>query len=243
MLPSTLTLDLISQAFHNNNQTTSILHNITVQFHQNKSYAITGASGTGKSTLLHIIAGLNAPTTGHVYYNSVEIHALAQQKKALFLNNSIGLVFQSSHMIKELTIIENVMLPGLIAHKHKTDIKKRAVMLLEKTGLSHHIHSRPGELSGGQLQRAALARALMNKPAFLIADEPTGNLDTQTGHIILNLMLEYHKKENIGLIISSHDTIVVAHMDEIFELKNGSLHQQTDSTIKCYQQKKFLEKQ
>lgn len=243
MNKSQLQLVSVSKSFIHNNQTVSIFNNINATFTQGNSYAITGKSGIGKSTLLHLIAGLDTPTTGSIFFNAIQLNALSSQQHATFLNTYIGFVFQSSHMIKELSILENVMLPGLITNTPTQQLKEKALQLLEKVGLSHKIHSAPGELSGGQQQRATLARALINEPAFLIADEPTGNLDNHTSTMIIELLLSCHKEWRMGLIVSSHDLSVVHSMNEIFELKNATLQPQPKDNTLCFQQKKFSPEQ
>src|SRR5579871_4083476 len=191
-----LHLNSITKTFN----TKTILNNITFTFEQNQTYAITGASGVGKSTLLHLIAGLDKPTHGTVFFNGVSLSTMSHTQYYSFLNKSVGFVFQSSHLIKELSIIENIMLPGLIHNNNRAELIKKAQSLLDAVGLSHCMHSSPGELSGGQQQRAALARALINEPAFLIADEPTGNLDNQTAQAMVHLLMNCYKQWHMGII-------------------------------------------
>jgi lipoprotein-releasing system ATP-binding protein len=243
MTKSILQLSSISKTFTQDKQVITVLNDISATFRQGNTYAIMGVSGSGKSTLLHLIAGLDTPTTGIVYYNGLNINSVSFKKNSFFLNRSIGLVFQSSHMIKELTVIENIMLPGLIRQYHTSELRKKACMFLEKVGLLHKINSFPGELSGGQQQRVALARALINEPSFLIADEPTGNLDANTGKTMIELLIDCHKEWGMGIIITSHDAFVIEKMNIVFNLYNGTLTlQHKDSTL-CIPQKKFLEKQ
>ena len=220
---ATLTLNSISKNFRQGNQTITVLNNIDISFMQGKTYAITGLSGSGKSTLMHIIAGIDTPSNGTVTFNSTAINTLPAQKLSQHLNKSVGLVFQSPHLIKELSVLENVMLPGMIGNYEKKALTAKAHLLLEQVGLADKIHSTPRTLSGGQQQRAALARALINNPAFLIADEPTGSLDSATGKTIINLILACQNEWGMGVIISSHDEYVTEHMNEIYELTNGKL--------------------
>jgi lipoprotein-releasing system ATP-binding protein len=200
-----------------------VLKGISVTFGQGKSYAITGVSGSGKSTLVHLLAGLDAPTQGIVSYDNQDINQLSESQKSIFLNKTIGLVFQYPYLIKELTIRENVMIKGLIAHGHTKEIELEAQSLLQNVGLAQKADAYPGQLSGGQQQRVALARALMNKPKFLLADEPTGNLDPQTAQAILDLISKAQKEWGMGLIISSHDAFVTKRMETIYEVVNGLL--------------------
>lgn len=223
MQRATLATRHVSKKFIQGNQELIVLNNIDSLFLQEKSYAITGISGSGKSTFIHIIAGLDTPTDGTVLFNDVSLQSLNAYDLAQFLNKSIGLVFQSPHLLRELSVIENVMLPGLINGQKKSDCANKALELLHKVELAHKKNSKVGELSGGQQQRVAIARALFNEPAFLIADEPTGNLDLATGKTIVDLLLACQQEWGMGLIISSHDNYVSEKMDEIYTLNQGTL--------------------
>lgn len=243
MNKAVLKLSSVSKIFNHNEHHTTILKDISVEFVQGCLYAIRGASGAGKSTLLHIIAGLDAPTSGSIFFNNRALHVLNPREYAEHLNTTIGLMFQSAYLIKELTVMENVMLPGLIKKNGVVDSKKKAINFLERVGLSDKLDSFVGELSGGQQQRVTLARALMNEPLFLIADEPTGNLDTYTGNAVIDLIIECQKKWGMGVIISSHDAYVSEKMEVILELNNGALIQHNNDKTICYPQKKSLQKQ
>ncbi len=225
MQNSTLATQGISQNFIQGQESIIVLDNIDVLFTQEKSYAITGISGSGKSTFMHILAGLETPSSGTVLFNHKVLNTLSPSAHSHFLNTSIGLVFQSPHLLGELSVLENVILPGLINGKTKDECQLRAEGLLKKVGVFEKKDSKPGELSGGQQQRVAIARALFNQPAFLIADEPTGNLDLATGKAIIDLLLSCHDEWGMGIIISSHDDYVTERMDEIFILSKGKLTQ------------------
>jgi ABC-type lipoprotein export system ATPase subunit len=214
----------VRKSFQQGAHSLPVLHDISASFAPGHSYAITGASGSGKSTLLHLLAGLDAPCSGSVSFNNVDLHALGAQQKNIFLNKTIGLVFQSPYLIKELSVLENVMLKGLIAGTRFADCKKEAQELLYTVKLEDKLAAYPGQLSGGQQQRVALARALMNKPLFLLADEPTGNLDAQTGELIVELLLTVQKAWGVGLIVSTHDRDITQQMRTRYELQNGLLH-------------------
>jgi lipoprotein-releasing system ATP-binding protein len=214
----------ISKQFIQGNQQITVLKNITCRFEQNKSYAITGISGSGKSTFIHILAGLDTPTTGTILFNNNSLQLFSSAELKQFLNKSVGLVFQSPHLLKELSVIENIIIPGLINGCSRHHCEKKAIELLKKIELLNKKDSKIGELSGGQQQRIAIARALFNEPAFLIADEPTGNLDIATGKNIVDLMIACQKEWGMGIIISSHDEYVAEKMNEIYELKEGILH-------------------
>ena len=213
----------IYKEFYVQNQQENVLNGISATFEQGKTYGITGVSGTGKSTFLHILAGLEEPTSGHVLFNGKNIFQLDNKERNLFLNKKIGLLFQQPYLIKELSVLENVMVPGLIAQKPFEDCKKRAQLLLQQVGIEHKKNQLPMTLSGGQQQRVALARALFNEPTFLLADEPTGNLDIQTGKKMIELLLSLVEQNNMGLIVSSHDEYVAEQMQQVFVLRDGLL--------------------
>ncbi len=201
----------------------TVLKDISITFTQPQSYAITGHSGTGKSTLMHILAGLDQPTEGSVWFNNLEISRMSEHEKSYFLNKSVGLLFQQPHMIKELSVIENVKMPAVIAGLASDQADREANGLLARVGLVDKAHEKPGALSGGQQQRAALARALINRPQFLLADEPTGNLDEQTAHLIVDLLLDLQEEWGMGIIVSTHDSYVAQKMDHILELNEGKI--------------------
>ncbi len=213
----------ISKTFTQGTQEITVLKDIDSTFVQKKSYAITGISGSGKSTLIHILAGLDSPTTGTVLFNNSSLQTFSPAQREQFLNKSIGLVFQSPHLLKELSVIENIIIPGLINGRTRNDCEKKGIELLKKIELIAKKDSKIGELSGGQQQRVAIARALFNEPAFLIADEPTGNLDLATGKSIIDLLLICQEEWDMGIIISSHDEYVAQKMDEVYELNEGML--------------------
>jgi len=158
-----------------------------------------------------------------VIYGTEDINALSEAKKSIFLNKTIGLVFQYPYLIKELTVLENVMIKGLIAGQEAKASAREGRELLRNVGLESKANAYPGQLSGGQQQRVALARALKNRPQFLLADEPTGNLDPQTAQRILDLIMQAQKEWGMGLIISSHDTFVTERMETVYEMVDGSL--------------------
>jgi lipoprotein-releasing system ATP-binding protein len=200
-----------------------ILKGITARFEQGERYAITGVSGAGKSTFLHILAGLDAPTAGSVLFNGEDINAVTSAKRSQFLNESLGLIFQSPYLIDELSVVENVALKGLIANQTYDEAIQRAHELLKIIGLSQKAESLPATLSGGQQQRIAILRALFNKPPFLLADEPTGNLDERTGKDIVDFLIDCQKQWHMGIIVSSHDPYVAQKMEHKLQLHDGLL--------------------
>lgn len=223
MNKSVLSLHSVSKTFKQGNLLLEVLKKINAQFVQQNTYAITGASGSGKSTLLHILAGLEDPTSGTVSFNGTKITHLQAKAKEQFFNKDLGLIFQLPYLINELTVLENVMLKGIIKGMNQSECKKRAFTLLEQLSIQDKALSFPQVLSGGQQQRVAIARALLNQPLFLLADEPTGNLDEKTGRDLIDLLLTYQKDYGMGVIISSHDTYVTQKMEVVMILKDGLL--------------------
>lgn len=201
----------------------TVLHDVSVAFERGVSYAIKGASGTGKSTLLHLLAGLDNPSEGIIEYNGHDIAHFDQYEKDNFLNKEIGMVFQFPYLIQELSVLENVILKGLVAGEPLPELEIAGIALLENVGLAAKAHQAPATLSGGQQQRVALARALFNKPSFLLGDEVTGNLDPQTGSKIIDLIKQAQHTWRMGVILTTHDDYVATHMDHIFELIDGRL--------------------
>ena len=200
-----------------------VLDEISTIFQKGRSYALVGVSGAGKSTLLHIIAGLDEPTDGTVCFDDLSYTQLTSTQKERLRNRSLGMIFQTPYLIDELTILENVMIKGLIGGLHHRFCREHAQNLLATVGLSDKLHSYPSELSGGQQQRVAIARALLNKPDFIIADEPTGNVDAQTAQEIVELLLSCTQQRSMGLIISSHDMNIAYRMGTILQLDQGNL--------------------
>ncbi|MBI2353307.1 ABC transporter ATP-binding protein [Candidatus Dependentiae bacterium] len=200
-----------------------IFHDITLSFDRDKSYAIMGASGSGKSTLLHMLAGIEMPTNGSIFYDEYDLIFCHADKMLQFLQASIGIVFQQPLLIQELSVLENCMLKYIISDKIENEHKNRAMKLLEQVGLEEKADCMPSMLSGGQQQRIAIVRAIMNKPQFLLADEPTGNLDKVAGAQILNLLFHYQKQFHMGLIISTHDMSIAQQCDYIVVIESKQL--------------------
>lgn len=199
--------------------TKKILDTVSFECEQKKTYALSGASGSGKSTLMHICAGLDVPTAGDVLIGSRSIFSYTLQERA----QKIVLVTQKPLLIKELNVLENCMLAGQVLGLSEHEARTRSLQYLNAVGLSGLENMQIGALSGGQQQRLAVARALVVKPAFLLADEPTGALDEHTGQQLIALLLDVQKKEGMGLLISSHNPAVIAQMEVVFALKDGIL--------------------
>lgn len=185
--------------------------------------AVVGTSGAGKSTLLHILGTLDSPTSGVVRIDGVDVQTLSQKQLAHFRNQTIGFVFQFHYLLPEFTALENVCMPAMIAGHNRTDATVYAKSLLERVGLEARMDHRPGELSGGEQQRVALARALMMRPRLLLADEPTGNLDTQTGNAIHELMVELNQERGMTMVVVTHNEDLANRLPRRFHMQDGRL--------------------
>ena len=199
-----------------------ILRGVSFAIPRRAWVAIMGPSGSGKSTLLGILAGLDTPDSGQVSIDGVDITHMDESKLARFRNEKIGMVFQSFNLIPTLTALENVEVP-LFASRSTARSTARAKRMLELVGLSDRLNHRPNQLSGGQQQRVAIARALVNEPNLLIADEPTGNLDSTTGEAILNLFDELRRELGLTIVIATHDAAVAQRVDGILQMVDGQL--------------------
>jgi putative ABC transport system ATP-binding protein len=199
-----------------------ILKGISFQIMSGEFVSIVGPSGSGKSTLLGIIAGLDNPTTGQVLIDGVNITRMSEGKLAVVRNSKIGMIFQAFNLIPTLTAQENVEVP-LYVGKHKGSPSTRAQKLLELVGLSHRLTHRPSQLSGGEQQRVAIARALATDPAFVIADEPTGNLDAKNGENVLKLIADLRSQTGKTFIIATHDPVVASHADRAIRIVDGKV--------------------
>lgn len=183
--------------------------------------AIMGASGSGKSTLLHLLGGLEKASGGEVVLDGVNINQVNAGKLARLRNKSLGFIYQSHHLLGEFTVLENVAMPLLIGGESVSQARVRAAELLQRVGLGHRIEHKPGELSGGERQRAAVARALINKPCLVLADEPTGNLDSKTANQVYQLMLELNQELNVCFLVVTHDHDLAARMGKVLHMEDG----------------------
>jgi lipoprotein-releasing system ATP-binding protein len=185
--------------------------------------AIVGESGVGKSTLLHLLGALDRPNAGRIVFDGHDVFDGSEAEMAAFRNREIGFVFQFHHLLGDFTALENVMLPSLIARESRGAARARATELLERVGLSHRLSHRPGELSGGEQQRVAVARALARRPRLLLADEPTGNLDPATGEGVQQLLLELNRECGSALVVATHSARLAAAMRRTLRLVDGQL--------------------
>ena len=202
-----------------------VLRGIDLTLEGQESIAVVGASGVGKSTLLHILGTLERPSDGEVTYGGVNVFDFDEQQLAAYRNRTIGFVFQFHHLLSEFTALENCMLPALIGRKNKKESKERAEFVLDLVGLSHRLHHRVGELSGGEQQRVAVARALVLNPKVLLADEPTGNLDTNSSRNIHELLLSLNQEQNVSLVVVTHNMELAGMMQRQLQMKDGLLNE------------------
>ena len=199
----------------------TILHPTTLTIAAGRAVAITGPSGSGKSTLLGLIAGLDAPTSGRIRLDGVDITSLSEEALARLRGEKVGIVFQFFHLLPSLTAYENVLVPMEIAGRRDAAARARARLAeVGQTGRGHHF---PSQLSGGEQQRVAIARALANDPPILLADEPTGNLDTATGHQVIDLLVQMHRTRGRTLVLVTHDPELAARVDEVIALRDGRI--------------------
>lgn len=202
---------------------TPVLSNVNLTINAGDRIAIVGSSGSGKSTLLHLLGGLDTPTSGDIEVLGQSLADLSVRKLSQLRNQSLGFVYQFHHLLPEFSAVENVAMPLVIGGQKPADAKAEAEKLLEKVGLGHRLGHKPSELSGGERQRAALARALITRPACLLADEPTGNLDHRTAEGIFDLIMELNQQMNTALVIVTHDRQLAARMDTAYTLIDGEL--------------------
>ncbi|MEJ5366172.1 MAG: ABC transporter ATP-binding protein [Desulfosoma sp.] len=213
----------ISKIFNNGPQRVELFRDLELTVARGEMVAVVGASGVGKSTLLHILGTLDRPTAGKVLFGGNDVFLWSDAKLAEFRNRHIGFVFQFHYLLPEFTALENVMMPGLIAGLSKREIRARAEDLLEKLQLAHRRHHRPAELSGGEQQRVAIARALVMGPSLLLADEPTGNLDTRTARRFHELLVALNNDLGLTMVVVTHNQELAAIMHRTLQLSDGQL--------------------
>ena len=204
---------------------TPVFDGLDFEVHAGETVAVLGASGAGKSTLLHLLGGLDTPTVGEVYVAGQKMSALSDAARGVLRNRALGFVYQFHHLLPEFTALENVMLPVLLGGASIPDATARARELLESVGLAHRLEHKPGELSGGERQRAAVARALVNRPACVLGDEPTGNLDEKTAAAVFAQMLELNRAHRTSLVLVTHDRGLARRLDRVLELHEGKLRE------------------
>ncbi len=218
-----ITVTDLHKSFVIGEQSLAVLKGINLTIERGELIAIVGASGAGKSTLLHILGLLDHPTKGTVHFKGQDLFQLSEPAQAEFRNRRIGFVFQFHHLLPEFTALENACMPALIQRRQPDEVEKEARSILQEVGLGARLNHKPGELSGGEQQRVAVARALLQKPELVLADEPTGNLDTRTGEALFSLMRELNKSRGTTFVIVTHNDKLSAQADRILHMQDGQI--------------------
>jgi len=208
-----------------------VLRGVDLSVSRGEFIALRGASGAGKSTLLHLLGGLDTPNKGEILFDGRNLAALSNGAMAAFRNRSVGFIFQSYHLLPELDALENVCLPARMARISVEDCAGRARRLLERVGLRERVDHKPYELSGGEQQRVAIARALINEPVLILADEPTGNLDSHTGEGIIDLLCDIQRERQAALVVATHDAKVAARAPRVIQLVDGQIEKSNGEVV------------
>lgn len=216
-------IEKISKKFQIGAETLTVLKDISLDIQARAMLSIVGASGAGKSTLLHLLGALDRPSGGSIFYGEKNIFSLSEGELAKFRNASIGFVFQFHHLLPEFTAAENVMMPLLIHGLNRIDALKKAETALFDVGLQARMQHKPGELSGGEQQRVAIARAIVNEPAVVLADEPTGNLDTKTGDAISAVLHRLNQEKGMIIVLVTHNEKLAQTADRVIHLSDGKI--------------------
>lgn len=220
----------IYKSYHRNAIQVQVLRGLDLEVYPGEFISIVGASGSGKSTLLHVLGTLDNVDRGEIYLDGRRIDDLPQRERDALRNQTFGFIFQFYHLLPELDTLENVLIPHMIGrsffswYRERAELLKQARALLERVGLKHRLHHRPKELSGGEMQRAAIARALVARPRILFADEPTGNLDAATGSEIVRLLHDLNRRDGLTIIMVTHNLEIAADTDRIVRLVEGRVH-------------------
>jgi lipoprotein-releasing system ATP-binding protein len=214
----------LSKTFIKDGNKIEVLRGLNLQIKKGESLAILGVSGAGKSTLIHILGLLDHPTGGCLSIDGMNVFEWEEEKMARFRNSSIGFVFQFNNLLPEFSALENTMMPALISGMHRKQASEKACKLLSEVGLEHRLKHKPGELSGGEQQRVAIARALVMEPEILLVDEPTGNLDTETGRKIEDILVSLNATKRITLVTVTHNQLLAERMSGRISLRDGRIY-------------------
>ena len=213
----------VTKSYAMGKRTLEVLRGVSLEVARGDFLALRGASGAGKSTLLHLLGGLDSANAGEIWFDGKNVEALSARELAQFRNGKVGFIFQAYHLLPELDALENVCLPGRMARISVATVEARGRELLARVGLQDRLDHKPSELSGGEQQRVAIARALINEPELILADEPTGNLDSKTGGEIIELLKRLRVEKNTTLVIATHDAKVAANAERVIELVDGRI--------------------
>ncbi|MEO0374948.1 MAG: ABC transporter ATP-binding protein [Cyanobacteria bacterium P01_A01_bin.17] len=225
-------LNGLSKSFQEGVADRQVLREITTSFTAGEFVVLLGQSGSGKSTLLNLVSGIERPTTGQIIIDGVCLSSLNERRCTLFRRDRIGFIFQFFNLIPTLTVLENITLPQELAGVPQAEVKKKAIALLERVGLSDRGEAFPDKLSGGQQQRVAIARALVHDPMLVLADEPTGNLDEETGETVLELLLELTRAAHKTLIMATHNPDIAQRADRVLRMHDGQLTEETIQDVR-----------
>ncbi|MGV8058447.1 MAG: ABC transporter ATP-binding protein [Smithellaceae bacterium] len=217
-------LENLSKTFIKDGNRIEVLRGLNYEIKKGESLAVLGVSGAGKSTLIHILGTLDHPTEGRLFIKGVNVFEWEEKKIALFRNSTIGFIFQFNNLLPEFNALENTMMPALIGGINKKDARKKALQLLTDVGLEHRINHKPGELSGGEQQRVAIARSLVMDPEILLADEPTGDLDTETGKKIEDILIDLNETKKITLVVVTHNKLLAERLSGRIGLRDGKIY-------------------
>jgi len=216
----------ISKSYQDGTNQVEVLQSLDLTVYSHELLAVTGSSGSGKSTLLHILGTLDQPSDGSVIFNNQNINALSDSKLAKFRNQQLGFIYQFHHLLSEFSALENVMMPLLINGQNSHSAKRDAMAMIALVGLTDRAVHKPAQLSGGERQRIAIARALVNRPALVLADEPTGNLDSDNAQGIFDLLKDLRDKQGTSFVVVTHDEQLASRLDRVVHLANGKLVQE-----------------
>ncbi|TWU04711.1 ABC transporter ATP-binding protein [Stieleria varia] len=219
----------LTKSYHKDRIEVPVLRGIDLDVADGLVTALVGRSGSGKSTLMHLLATLDRPDTGEIFFRDFRIDNASRSHRDAYRNRDIGIIFQFYHLLPELSALENVLAPMMISRSFwgylstRKELRRRAEAMLDRVGLLHRAKHKPSEMSGGEMQRAAIARALMTDPGMLLADEPTGNLDTETGHEILSLLMELNRDDGLTILMITHDDAIAKGADVCLRMQDGQI--------------------